>query len=85
MRSRCSKPTKRSAASSSPAPATRRSRRVATSRSRLADDKRYSREEQDRMGYPRRTLEISVCAKPVIGMMNGLAYGGRPCLLPRST
>ena len=44
------------------------------------DDKRYSREEQDRMGNPRRTLEISVCAKPVIGMMNGLAYGGAAVL-----
>jgi enoyl-CoA hydratase/carnithine racemase len=42
----------------------------------VEDDKRYSREEQDRMGNPRRTLEISVCTKPVIGMMNGLAYGG---------
>ena len=42
----------------------------------LADDKRYSRDEQDRMGNPRRALDISICAKPVIGMMNGLAYGG---------
>ena len=46
----------------------------------VADDKRYSREEQDRMANPRRTLEISVCAKPVIGMMNGLAYGGAAVL-----
>ena len=42
----------------------------------LADDKQYSREEQDRMGNPRRALEISACTKPVIGMVNGLAYGG---------
>ncbi|MGE0699299.1 MAG: enoyl-CoA hydratase/isomerase family protein [Hyphomicrobiaceae bacterium] len=46
----------------------------------VADDKRYSREEQDRMPQPRRTLEISMCAKPVIGMMNGLAYGGAAVL-----
>ena len=46
----------------------------------IEDDKRYSREEQDRMGNPRRTLEISVCAKPVIGMLNGLAYGGAAVL-----
>src|SRR5262245_58809140 len=41
----------------------------------VEDDKRYSREEQDRMGNLRRTLEISICTKPLIGMMNGLAYG----------
>jgi enoyl-CoA hydratase len=46
----------------------------------VADDKRYSREEQDRMGNPRRALEIALCAKPVIGMMNGLAYGGAAVL-----
>jgi enoyl-CoA hydratase/carnithine racemase len=32
------------------------------------------------MGNPQRILEISVCAKPVIGMMNGLAYGGAAVL-----
>jgi len=42
----------------------------------VKDDERYSREELDRMGNPRRALEISVCAKPIVGMMNGLAYGG---------
>lgn len=46
----------------------------------VADDKHYSREEQDRMGNPRRALEIALCAKPVIGMMNGLAYGGAAVL-----
>src|SRR5262245_18759528 len=46
----------------------------------VEDDKRYSREEQDRMGNPRRTLEISICTNPVIGMMNGLAYGGAAVL-----
>src|ERR1700730_16669457 len=38
----------------------------------VEDDKRYTREEQDRMGNPRRALEISICAKPVIGMINGI-------------
>jgi enoyl-CoA hydratase/carnithine racemase len=46
----------------------------------VEDDKRYTREEQERMGNPRRALEISVCAKPTIGMMNGLAYGGAAVL-----
>jgi enoyl-CoA hydratase/carnithine racemase len=46
----------------------------------VEEDKRYSHEEQDRMGNPRRVLEISVCAKPTIGMMNGLAYGGAAVL-----
>jgi len=32
------------------------------------------------MGNPRRSLEISICGKPVIGMMNGLAYGGAAVL-----
>jgi enoyl-CoA hydratase len=42
----------------------------------VEDDKQYSREELDRMGNPRRALEISVCGKPLVGMLNGLAYGG---------
>jgi enoyl-CoA hydratase/carnithine racemase len=46
----------------------------------IEDDKRYGREELDGMGNPRRSLEISVCSKPVIGMMNGLAYGGAAVL-----
>jgi len=46
----------------------------------VEDDKRFSREELDRMGNPRRSLEISICGKPVIGMMNGLAYGGAAVL-----
>lgn len=46
----------------------------------VEDDKRYSREEQESMGNPRRTLEIAACSKPVIGMMNGLAYGGAAVL-----
>ena len=28
------------------------------------------------MGHPRRSLVIASCNKPIIGMMNGLAYGG---------
>src|SRR5262252_9653254 len=46
----------------------------------VVDDKRYTREEQQRLGNPRRPLEISLCAKPTIGMMNGLAYGGAAVL-----
>lgn len=46
----------------------------------LNDDKRYSQEEQDRMGNPRRSLDIAYSAKPTIGMMNGLAYGGAAVL-----
>jgi enoyl-CoA hydratase/carnithine racemase len=46
----------------------------------VEDDKRYSGEELDRMGNPRRSLEIAVCSKPLIGMMNGLAYGGAAVL-----
>jgi enoyl-CoA hydratase len=42
----------------------------------LNDDARYSREEQDKMGNPRRSYEIAASAKPTIGMINGLAYGG---------
>jgi enoyl-CoA hydratase/carnithine racemase len=46
----------------------------------VEDDKRYSREEQDQMGNPGRALEISTCAKPTIGMINGFAYGGAAVL-----
>jgi len=46
----------------------------------VEDDKLYTREQQDQMSNPRRTLEIATCAKPVIGMMNGLAYGGAAVL-----
>jgi enoyl-CoA hydratase len=46
----------------------------------LADDKRYTQEEQDKMGNPRRSYEIAASAKPTIGMMNGLAYGGAAVL-----
>jgi enoyl-CoA hydratase/carnithine racemase len=46
----------------------------------VADDKRYTREEQQHLSNPRRMLEISMCAKPTIGMINGLAYGGAAVL-----
>jgi len=46
----------------------------------LNDDARYSREEQDKMGNPRRSLDIAYSPKPTIGMMNGLAYGGAAVL-----
>jgi enoyl-CoA hydratase len=46
----------------------------------LADDSRYSDEELDAIRDRRRSYEIAACAKPTIGMMNGLAYGGAAVL-----
>ena len=46
----------------------------------VEDDKRYSREEQDRWAIPVASLRYPACAKPVIGMINGLAYGGAAVL-----
>ncbi|HUP96080.1 MAG TPA: enoyl-CoA hydratase/isomerase family protein [Burkholderiales bacterium] len=46
----------------------------------LADDAQYSDEEMDAKREHKRSYEISACAKPVIGMMNGLAYGGAAVL-----
>ncbi len=46
----------------------------------LADDKRYSQEELDRMSNPRRSYDVAASPKPTIGMMNGLAYGGAAVL-----
>ena len=46
----------------------------------LSDDARYSDEELDGIRNRRRSYEISACAKPVIGMINGLAYGGAAVL-----
>jgi enoyl-CoA hydratase len=46
----------------------------------LSNDARYSDEEQDAMRNRRGSYEISACAKPTIGMMNGLAYGGAAVL-----
>ncbi|HSZ90927.1 MAG TPA: enoyl-CoA hydratase/isomerase family protein [Acetobacteraceae bacterium] len=45
-----------------------------------SDDARYSQAELDAMRKPRNSYEISACAKPIIGMMNGLAYGGAAVL-----
>lgn len=42
----------------------------------LSNDARLSDEQLDAMRDNKRSYEISACAKPVIGMMNGLAYGG---------
>ena len=44
------------------------------------DDRRYSSAELDKMRSGRGSLEIATCAKPVIGMINGLAYGGAAVL-----
>jgi enoyl-CoA hydratase len=46
----------------------------------LADDARYSEAELAAMRSGRRSYEIAACAKPTIGMMNGLAYGGAAVL-----
>jgi enoyl-CoA hydratase len=40
------------------------------------DDRRYSPEQLDAMREGRRAYDISASAKPTIGMMNGLAFGG---------
>lgn len=44
------------------------------------DDRRYTAEELDKMRSGRGSFDISACAKPVIGMINGLAYGGAAVL-----
>src|SRR6267143_3627978 len=36
------------------------------------DDRRHTEEELDKMRSGRNSLEIAACAKPVIGMINGL-------------
>jgi enoyl-CoA hydratase len=46
----------------------------------LSNDAKYSDEELDAMRDNRRRYEISASAKPTIGMMNGLAYGGAAVL-----
>lgn len=42
----------------------------------LSDDSKLSDNEQDALRDHKRQYDIAACAKPVIGMMNGLAYGG---------
>jgi len=46
------------------------------------NDRKYSQEELTRMGLARSfgSYELSACPKPVIGMMNGLAFGGAAVL-----
>src|SRR5438445_10541590 len=45
------------------------------------DDRRYSQEELEARRPPRRgNYEIAASAKPTIGMINGLAYGGAAVL-----
>ena len=46
------------------------------------NDRMYTQEELDARGgvRSRGSYEISACAKPTIGMMNGLAYGGAAVL-----
>ena len=46
----------------------------------LSNDSKYSDEELDAMRDSTRRYEISASAKPTIGMMNGLAYGGAAVL-----
>ena len=46
----------------------------------IDDDRRYSDEEQAAMQEGRPSYDIGACAKPTIGMMNGLAYGGASVL-----
>ncbi len=44
------------------------------------DDRRHSDAELERLRSGRASLDIGICAKPTIGMMNGLAYGGAAVL-----
>src|SRR5947209_5368476 len=45
------------------------------------DDRRYTEEESDAHRPARRgAYELAACAKPTIGMINGLAYGGAAVL-----
>jgi enoyl-CoA hydratase len=46
----------------------------------LSDDAKLSDAQQDELRAHKRQYEISACLKPVIGMMNGLAYGGAAVL-----
>ncbi len=46
----------------------------------IADDRRYSDQELAAMRSGRNGYEIAASAKPTIGMMNGLAYGGAAVL-----
>jgi enoyl-CoA hydratase len=47
----------------------------------LENDAKYSDQQLDEMRDNKNRFEISACAKPVIGMVNGLAYGGGAVLV----
>jgi enoyl-CoA hydratase len=44
------------------------------------DDRRYTQAELDKLRSGRNSYDIGTCAKPTIGMMNGLAFGGAAVL-----
>jgi enoyl-CoA hydratase len=46
----------------------------------LTNDAKLSENELDELRDHKRQYEISACLKPIIGMMNGLAYGGAAVL-----
>src|SRR4051812_7824000 len=46
----------------------------------LSDDAKFSDKELESLRDQKRSYEISACAKPTIGMMNGLAFGGAAVL-----
>jgi enoyl-CoA hydratase len=45
-----------------------------------ADDARYSEEDLARQRTGHTFLDVGICKKPTLGMMNGLAYGGAAVL-----
>ncbi len=47
----------------------------------LSNDAKYSDQQLDEMRDNKQRYEISACAKPTIGMVNGLAYGGGAVLV----
>ena len=44
------------------------------------DDRRYNDDELSKLRGGRTSLDIGICSKPTIGMMNGLAFGGAAVL-----
>ena len=70
----------RSAASSSPAPGRGRSPPAAISTSNARTTAATRRTELDKLRSGRGSYDIGTCAKPTIGMMNGLAFGGAAVL-----
>ena len=47
----------------------------------LENDKKFTDQQLDEMRDNKHRYEISACAKPVIGMVNGVAYGGGAVLV----